>query len=158
MGMTQYTSIHSGVDIDRAVSYYKSIDSYGRTILSVKITENDWKDVNSATGTDKEKLTGVTTKHYIKITLSGTYKLGGAPLVYFVDSNGQQWCIDHIFTPTKTGEEFDPSNVQNIYCLSNIKISGAVIITCNLTDIKTIVEGGTGPAMSASISSDSVSV
>ena len=158
MGMTQYTSIHSGVDIDRAVSYYKSIDSYGRTILSVKITENDWKDVNSATGTDKEKLAGVTTKHYVKITLSGTYKLGGAPLVYFVDSNGQQYYIDHIFTPTKTGEEFDPTNIQNIYCLSNKKIAGAIVITCNLTDIKTIVEGGTGPAMSASISSDSASV
>ena len=161
MGMTQYTSIHSGVDIDRAVSYYKSIDSYGRTILSVPIAggdEGDWKNVNGATGTDKEKLTGVTTKYYIKITLSGTYKLGGAPLVYFVDDSGQQWYIDHIFTPLSTDGNFDPTNIQYIYCLSNTKIAGAIVITCNLTDIKTIVEGGTGPTMSASISSDSASV
>jgi hypothetical protein len=53
--MNQYTSIHSGVDIDKAVSYYKSLDSYGRTILSVSITPGDWieikdEDINNGLG------------------------------------------------------------------------------------------------------------
>ena len=25
------------------------------------------------------------------------YKIGGAPIIYFVDDNGQKWEIDHIF-------------------------------------------------------------
>ena len=167
---TQYTSIHSGVDIDRAVSYYKSLDTYGRTILSVPVTTEDWikiedKDRNNGLGIlfDKKLVFDEESNDYIekytkkannykKIELTGTYKLGGAPLVYFVDDNGQQWYIDHIFTPMKTGKEFDPSNIQNIYCLSNTKIAGAIIITCNLTDTKTINEDGTESEISASIS------
>lgn len=146
---TQYTSIHSGVDIDRAVSYYKSLDTYGRTILSVPIAggdEGNWKDVS----TDNPVVGNNSSKYYIKITLTGSYKLGGAPLVYFVDNNGQQWYIDHIFKPLSTEGSFDPSNIQDIYCLSNTKISGAVIIICNLTDIKTINEDGTESSISAS--------
>ena len=151
--MDQYTSIHSVVDIDRAVSYYKSIDSYGRTILSVPVTIGNWLDVpeNKSAGGDDSIVGGNSSNYYIKITLSGTYKLGGAPLVYFVDSNGQQWYIDHIFTPLSTDGNFDPSNIQNIYCLSNIKIAGAIVITCNLTDIKTISEDGTESSISASV-------
>lgn len=151
--MTQYTSIHSGVDIDRAVSYYKSIDTYGRTILSVKITENNWIDVPSdkSSGEDSLIVGGNSSNYYIKISLSGTYKLGGAPLVYFVDENGQQWYIDHIFTPLSTDGNFDPTSIQNIYCLSNVKIAGAIVITCNLTDTKTISEDGTESSISASV-------
>lgn len=154
--MNQYTSIHSGVDIDRAVSYYKSIDAYGRTILSVSVTTEDWIEINDEDRNNglgilfDEKLvneTNIYTKkanNYIKIKLTGTYKLGGAPLVYFVDNNGQQWYTDHIFTPTKTGEEFDPTNIQEIYCLSNISMNGAVIITCNLTDINFAITNDQG--------------
>lgn len=153
MSMTQYTSIHSGVDIDKAVSYYNSLDTYGRTILSVPVTIGNWLDVpeNTSAGGDDSIVGGNSSNYYIKITLSGTYKLGGAPLVYFVDDNGQQWYIDHIFTPMKTGLKFDPSNIQNIYCLSNTKIAGAVVITCNLTDVKTINEDGTESSISASV-------
>lgn len=161
--MAQYTSIHSGVDIDKAVSYYKSLDTYGRTILSVSVTTEDWieiKDEDKNNGLDilfDKKLVDETTiytkkaNNYIKITLSGTYKLGGAPLVYFVDDNGQQWYIDHIFTPLSTDGNFDPTNIENIYCLSNTKITGAIVITCNLTDIKTINEDGTESSISASV-------
>lgn len=154
--MNQYTSIHSGVDIDRAVSYYKSMDAYGRTILSVPITTENWieiEDEDRNNGFDilfDEKLVGETTiyqkkaNNYIKIKLAGTYKIGGAPLVYFVDNNGQQWYIDHIFTPLSTSGNFDPTNIQNIYCLSNIKIAGAIVITCNLTDINFAIENDQG--------------
>lgn len=160
---TQYTSIHSGVDIDKAVFYYKSLDTYGRTILSVPITTENWTEIKNEDRTSglgilfDEILVDETTTYikkannYIKITLTGTYKLGGAPLVYFVDEKGQQWYIDHVFTPTETGEEFDPSNIQNIYCLSNTDIAGAIVITCNLTDIKTINEDGTESEISASV-------
>lgn len=184
---TQYTSIHSGVDIDRAVSYYKSLDTYGRTILSVPVTTEDWikiedEDINNGLGIlfdekpsepsegedvtepseptepseGEDVLVGETkiykkkANNYIKIKLTGTYKLGGAPLVYFVDNNGQQWYVDHIFTPMKTDGTFDPSNIQYIYCLSNAKIAGAIVITCNLTDIKTINEDGTESSISVS--------
>lgn len=150
---TQYTSIHSGIDIDKAVSYYKSIETYGRTILSVPIEENNWIDTpdNKTSGADSLVVGENPSNYYVKITLSGTYKLGGAPSVYFVDNNGQQWYIDHIFTPLSTNGSFDPTNIQNIYCLSNIKMAGAIVITCNLTDIKTINEDGTESSISASV-------
>lgn len=129
----QYTSIHSGVDIDRAVSYYKSIDSYGRSIINCPVQTNDWKLVSSATGTDKNKLTGVTSIYYIKISLSGVYKIGGAPIIYFVDSNGQKWEIDHIFDNNIVDPT--PQTTQTVYCLSNTNtISGNIIVVGNLTD------------------------
>lgn len=140
---TQYTSIHSGIDIDKAVSYYKSMEAYGRTILSVPIGENNWIDTpdDKTNGGDSLVVGENPSNYYVKITLSGIYKLGGAPSVYFVDNNGQQWYIDHIFTPLSTNGNFDPTNIQNIYCLSNIKMAGAVVITCNLTDAKTFSAG-----------------
>jgi hypothetical protein len=131
--MTQYTSIHSGVDIDRAVSYYKSIDSYGRSIINCPIQTSNWKSVSSATGTDKNKLTGVTSIYYIKISLSGVYKIGGAPIIYFVDNNGQKWEIDHIFDNDIVDPT--PQTTQTVYCLSNTNtISGNIIVVGNLTD------------------------
>lgn len=138
--MTQYTSIHSGVDIDKAVSYYKSIDSYGRSIINCPIKgyiegkqDGDWKLVSSATGTDKNKLTGVTSIYYIKISLSGVYKIGGAPIIYFVDDNGQKWEIDHIFDNNIVDPT--PQTTQTVYCLSNTNtISGNIIVVGNLTD------------------------
>lgn len=138
--MTQYTSIHSGVDIDRAVSYYKSIDSYGRNIINCSIKgciegeqDGDWKLVSSAIGTDKNKLTGVTSIYYIKISLSGVYKIGGAPIIYFVDNNGQKWEIDHIFDNNIVDPT--PQTTQTVYCLSNTNtISGNIIVVGNLTD------------------------
>ena len=66
----QYTSIHSGVDIDRAVSYYNSIDAYGRSVINCPISISNWNLVSSVTdNTDKENLNGVTAKYYIKITI-----------------------------------------------------------------------------------------
>lgn len=131
--MTQYTSIHSGVDIDKAVSYYISIDSYGRSIINCPIQTSNWKSVSSATGTDKNKLTGVTSVYYIKISLSGVYKIGGAPIIYFVDSNGQKWEIDHIFDNDIVDPT--PQTTQTVYCLSNTNtISGNIIVVGNLTD------------------------
>lgn len=132
--MNQYTSIHSGVDIDRAVSYYKSIDSYGRSIINCPITTNNWKLVSSATtDPDKTKLNGVTSVYYIKISLSGVYKIGGAPIIYFVDSNGQKWEIDHIFDNNIVNPT--PQTTQTVYCLSNTNtISGNIIVVGNLTD------------------------
>ena len=132
--MTQYTSIHSGVDIDKAVSYYKSIDSYGRSIINCPVTTNDWKLVSSATtDPDKTKLSGVTSIYYIKISLSGVYKIGGAPIIYFVDSNGQKWEIDHIFDNNIVNPT--PQTTQTVYCLSNTNtISGNIIVVGNLTD------------------------
>lgn len=132
--MTQYTSIHSGVDIDKAVSYYKSIDSYGRSIINCPVTTNDWKLVSSViTDPDKTKLSGVTSVYYIKISLSGVYKIGGAPIIYFVDSNGQKWEIDHIFDNSIVNPT--PQTTQTVYCLSNTNtISGNIIVVGNLTD------------------------
>ena len=140
--MTQYTSIHSGVDIDRAVSYYKSIDSYGRSVINCPIKgyineeqNGDWKLVSSATGTDKNKLTGVTAKFYIKITLSGTYKIGGAPIIYFIDSTGQKWEIDHIFDDGILNPQASTS--YSIYCLSNTNIySGSIVMVGTLSNTK----------------------
>lgn len=142
MGMTQYTSIHSGVDIDRAVSYYKSIDSYGRSVINCPIEgyineeqNGDWKLVSSATGTDKNKLTGVTANYYIKITLSGAYKIGGAPIVYFVDNTGQKWEIDHIFDEGILNPQEKIS--YSIYCLSNTNIySGSIVMVGTLSNTK----------------------
>ena len=125
--MTQYTSIHSGVDIDKAVSYYNSIDAYGRNVINCPVLTNNWKLVSSATGTDRTKLTGVSANYYIKITLSGTYKIGGAPIIYFIDNNGQKWEIDHIFDQ---GILNPAENTQySIYCLSNTNIySGSIVM------------------------------
>ena len=132
--MTQYTSIHSGVDIDRAVSYYKSIDSYGRSIINCRVTTNDWNLVSSViTEPDKTKLSGVTSVYYIKISLSGVYKIGGAPIIYFVDDDGQKWEIDHIFDNNIVDPT--PQTTQTVYCLSNTNtISGNIIVVGNLTD------------------------
>lgn len=131
--MDQYTSIHSGVDIDRAVSYYKSIDSYGRSIINCPIQTSNWKSVSSAVGVDKTKLNGVTSNYYIKISLSGVYKIGGAPIIYFVDSSGQKWEIDHIFDNNIVNPT--PQTTQIVYCLSNTNtISGNIIVVGNLTD------------------------
>ena len=132
--MTQYTSIHSGVDIDRAVSYYKSIDSYGRSIINCRVTTNDWNSVSSViTEPDKTKLSGVTSVYYIKISLSGVYKIGGAPIIYFVDDDGQKWEIDHIFDNDIVNPT--PQTTQTVYCLSNTNtISGNIIVVGNLTD------------------------
>lgn len=132
--MTQYTSIHSGVDIDRAVSYYKSIDSYGRSIINCRVTANDWNSVSSViTEPDKKKLSGVTSVYYIKISLSGVYKIGGAPIIYFVDDDGQKWEIDHIFDNDIVNPT--PQTTQIVYCLSNTNtISGNIIVVGNLTD------------------------
>lgn len=131
--MTQYTSIHSGVDIDKAVSYYKSIDSYGRSIINCPIQTSDWKSVSSAVGVDKTKLNGITSNYYIKISLSGVYKIGGAPIIYFVDNNGQKWEIDHIFDNNIVNPT--PQTTQTVYCLSNTDtISGNIIVVGNLTD------------------------
>lgn len=140
--MTQYTSIHSGVDIDKAVSYYKSIDSYGRSIINCPIvgyleSEQDcnWKLVSSATGADKNKLNGITSKYYIKITLSGTYKIGGAPIIYFVDGTGQKWEIDHIFDNGILNPQVNTS--YSIYCLSNTNIySGRIVMVGTLSNTK----------------------
>jgi hypothetical protein len=140
--MTQYTSIHSGVDIDRAVAYYKSIDSYGRSVINCPIEgyideeqKGDWKLVSSATGADKNKLNGITSKYYIKITLSGTYKIGGAPIVYFIDSTGQKWEIDHIFDKNILTPQANTS--YSIYCLSNTNIySGSIVMVGTLSNTK----------------------
>ena len=140
--MSQYTSIHSCVDIDRAVSYYKSIDAYGRSVINCPIvgyleSEQDcnWKLVSSATGDDQNKLNGITSKYYIKITLTGTYKIGGAPIVYFVDSTGQKWEIDYIFD----SGVLDPqaNTPYSIYCLSNTNIySGRIVMVSTLSNTK----------------------
>lgn len=132
--MSQYTSIHSGVDIDKAVSYYKSIDSYGRSIINCPITTSNWNKVSSATtDPDKTKLRDVTSVYYIKISLSGVYKIGGAPIIYFVDNNGQKWEIDHIFDNNIVNPT--PQTTQTVYCLSNTNtISGNIIVVGNLTD------------------------
>ncbi len=140
--MTQYTSIHSGVDIDRAVSYYKSIDSYGRSVINCPIVgyieseQNcNWKLVSSATGDDKTKLNGVTANYYIKITLNGTYKIGGAPIVYFVDSTGQKWEMDYIFDEGILDPQANTS--YSIYCLSNTNVySGSIIMVGTLSNTK----------------------
>lgn len=133
--MDQYTSIHSGVDIDRAVSYYKSIDAYGRNVINCPIQTSNWKSVSSATGADKTKLNGITSKYYIKITLSGTYKIGGAPIVYFVDSTGQKWEIDHIFDNGILNPQVNTS--YSIYCLSNTNIySGSIVMVGTLSNTK----------------------
>ena len=133
--MTQYTSIHSGVDIDKAVSYYNSIDAYGRNVINCPVLTNNWKLVSSATGTDRTKLTGVSANYYIKITLSGTYKIGGAPIIYFIDNNGQKWEIDHIFDQ---GILNPAENTQySIYCLSNTNIySGSIVMVGTLSNTK----------------------
>ena len=140
--MTQYTSIHSGVDIDKAVSYYKSIDSYGRSVINCPIKgyvneeqSGDWKLVASASGTDETKLSGVTANYYIKITLSGTYKIGGAPIVYFIDSTGQKWEIDHIFDKEILNPQANTS--YSIYCLSNTNVySGSIVMVGTLSNTK----------------------
>ena len=140
--MTQYTSIHSGVDIDRAVSYYISIDSYGRNVINCPIQTSDWKSVSELLAStsedkaeDKNKLSGVTANYYIKITLSGTYKIGGAPIVYFVDSTGQKWEIDHIFDKNILNPQANTS--YSIYCLSNTNIySGSIVMVGTLSNTK----------------------
>ena len=140
--MTQYTSIHSGVDIDRAVAYYKSIDSNGRSVINCPIEgyiseeqKGDWKLVTSATGVDKDKLNGITSKYYIKITLSGTYKIGGAPIIYFIDSTGQKWEIDHIFDNGILDPQANTS--YSVYCLSNTNIySGRIVMVGTLSNTK----------------------
>ena len=136
---TQYTSIHSGVDIDKAVSYYNSLNLYGRTILSVAVSETDWKSMEEPSPTE---ISDKTSNYYIKIALSGSYKIGGAPSVCFVDEDGQYWSMDCVFAPLSKEGAFDPTEIQTIYCLSNKQISGAVVITCNLTDTKTITASG----------------
>lgn len=133
--MTQYTSIHSGVDIDRAVSYYKSIDAYGRNVINCPIQASNWKSVSSATGADKTKLNGITSKYYVKITLNGTYKIGGAPIIYFIDSTGQKWEIDHIFDNGILNPQANTS--YSIYCLSNTDIySGSIVMVGTLSNTK----------------------
>lgn len=140
--MTQYTSIHSGVDIDRAVAYYQSIDAYGRSVINCPIDgyinaeqSGDWKLVSSAVGEDKIKLSGVSANYYIKITLSGIYKIGGAPIIYFIDSTGQKWEIDHIFDNTILNPQTNMS--YSIYCLSNTNIySGRIVMVGTLSNTK----------------------
>ena len=134
--MTQYTSIHSGVDIDRAVSYYKSIDSYGRSIINCPVTTGNWKLVAEATtDPDKTKLSGVTAIYYIKISLSGVYKIGGAPIIYFIDNTGQKWEIDHIFDDGILNPQKNTS--YSIYCLSNTNIySGSIVMVGTLSNTK----------------------
>lgn len=132
----QYTSIHSGVDIDRAVSYYNSIDAYGRSVINCPISTSNWKLVSSVTDTtDKTKLIGVTAKYYIKITLSGAYKIGGAPIIYFVDSNGQKWEINYIVDSGMLNPEANES--YSIYCLSNTNVySGRIVMVGTLSNTK----------------------
>lgn len=133
--MNQYTSIHSGVDIDRAVSYYKSIDAYGRSVINCPIQTSNWLSVSSAVGADKTKLSGVTANYYIKITLSGAYKIGGAPIVYFIDETGQKWEIDYIFDEGILNPEINTS--YSIYCLSNTNIySGRIVMVGTLSNTK----------------------
>jgi hypothetical protein len=133
--MSQYTSIHSGVDIDKAVSYYKSIDAYGRNVINCPIQISNWKSVLSASVADKNKLNGTTSKYYIKITLSGTYKIGGAPIIYFIDSTGQKWEIDHIFDEGILNPEANVS--YSVYCLSNTNTySGCIVMVGTLSNTK----------------------
>lgn len=140
--MTQYTSIHSGVDIDKAVSYYKSIDSYGRSVINCPIQTSNWKSISELLAStseddaeDQRKLNGVTANYYIKITLSGTYKIGGAPIIYFIDNNGQKWEIDHIFDDGILNPQANTS--YSIYCLSNTNIySGSIVMVGTLSNTK----------------------
>jgi hypothetical protein len=140
--MTQYTSIHSGVDIDKAVSYYKSIDSYGRSVINCPIQTSNWKSISELFEStseddveDKRKLNGVTANYYIKITLRGTYKIGGAPIVYFIDSTGQKWEIDYFFDNGILNPQADTS--YSIYCLSNTNIySGSIVMVGTLSNTK----------------------
>lgn len=140
--MDQYTSIHSGVDIDRAVSYYKSIDSYGRSVINCPIQISNWKSISELLAStsednaeDRRKLNGVTANYYIKLTLSGTYKIGGAPIVYFIDSTGQKWEIDYIFDSGILNPQANTS--YSIYCLSNTNIySGSIVMVGTLSNTK----------------------
>jgi hypothetical protein len=140
--MTQYTSIHSGVEIDRAVAYYKSIDSYGRSVINCPIQISNWNSVSELLAStseddveDKRKLNGVTANYYIKITLRGTYKIGGAPIVYFIDNTGQKWEIDYFFDNGILNPQADTS--YSIYCLSNTNIySGSIVMVGTLSNTK----------------------
>jgi hypothetical protein len=140
--MTQYTSIHSGVDIDKAVSYYKSIDAYGRSVINCPIQISNWKSVSELLAStsednveDRRKLNGITTNYYIKITLNGTYKIGGAPIIYFIDSTGQKWEIDHIFDNGILNPQANTS--YSIYCLSNTNVySGRIVMVGTLSNTK----------------------
>lgn len=116
--MAQYTSIHSGIDIDKAVSYFNSIQAYGRTILSVDVENTtDWKVRGNIADADTNNIyikDGSESVFYIKIQLSGSYQLGGAPIVYFIDNEGQKWDLNYIY---RGGTEEDPTRI--ICCYSN---------------------------------------
>lgn len=152
--MTQYTSIHSGVEIDRAVSYYKSIDAYGRSVINCPIQISNWKSISELLAStsedsveDRRKLNGVTANYYIKITLSGTYKIGGAPIVYFIDSTGQKWEIDYFFDNGILNPQADTS--YSIYCLSNTNIySGSIVMVGTLSNTK---DGNGNPIITITI-------
>jgi len=119
--MATYKSKFSGVEIDRAVAYFNSIEQAGRTILSVSVNSNNWK--------------GSASPYYVDITIEGVYTVIGTesgdvitkpPQIYFVETGtdaGQKWDIDYrVFK--------DPANNNKIFyrCYSNRKIAGNIII------------------------------
>ena len=134
--LTPYTSIHSGIDIDRAVSYYLSLNSYGRTIINVPVSTDNWEEILPVDLNDKN-----TSRYSLTITLNGSDNLGGAPIVYFVSSGsddfGQKYEMDHTFGPLGVENgvvAFNPSKIQYIECYSNTSKAGAIVLVANLSD------------------------
>ena len=112
---SNYVSRYTGEQIDGAVSYYLGFGaSRNKQEILIGIEETDWKDIDNGEG-------GIYFgKYYILINLTGLSQIGGDPIVFFTDENGNKWELDHTF-----GSATSP---ERLMCYSNLKISGNIHI------------------------------
>lgn len=116
--MADYTSPHTGADIDRAVSIVLSNEFQQRIIFAHEITANDW---NTLTGQDY--------KYSYNIILTGIYSTGEYPIVYFVGTDGVKYELDYTAV-VPTGN----ARLTNVTIYSNIKIAGTVIEVASVSN------------------------
>lgn len=130
--MPQYISKFSGVDIDRAVAYYKATAG-SRVILKVDVSTGDWVDSSGSSYG----------KYKVQIVASGSERVSNTgplptnsnaldepPQVYFIEDSGAgqpaaKWDLNYTY------EQIDNNNA--ITCYSNKKIAGDIVIVSVLS-------------------------
>lgn len=129
MAATQYISKWQGIDIDAAVSYYKSVTAATKPCQAINIAQTAttgvqaWANSSDANG-----------KYKCEITLTGIDTAGTyPPTVYLIQTAvygtspntigvvGQQWNLDYIYT-------YADNKINKVTVYSNIPLTGTIVI------------------------------
>lgn len=105
-----YTSVHSGVDIDAAISFGNIAKNIDGTYKSFAVEEADWKTDTSASSSEPQY-------YCLKYVADQTT----FPLVFFVGPNGDRFDLDY-------KAELNSSGGVGITIFSNFKVEGTLYV------------------------------